>query len=321
MTLREPLSYLHTAGPAADPATALTWGLLAISVAVTVAITALVVVGAWTRRSGAAPIAIRHVAVARRGEGVRWIWIGVGLSTVLLLAATIWTVMVLAATAHPPTAPALTLEITGNQWWWKARYLAADPTQVIVTANEIHIPVGRPVRVRLLSDDVIHSFWVPALAGKTDTIPGRTNVAWLQADRPGRYAGQCTEYCGQQHAHMAFRVFADPPAAFEAWRRHQLAPARPPLTTEAQRGAQIVAFRCGACHAIRGTEAGGTTGPDLTHLMSRTTLASGAIPNSPGGLAGWIGNPQGVKPGTKMPTLFLTGPELNDVRAYLLTLS
>jgi cytochrome c oxidase subunit 2 len=316
-----PLSYLHTAGPAADPTTALTWGLIAISVAVSVVVTVLVLYGAWSRRSRIAPIAIRHVAVERRRDGVRAIWIGVGISTVLLLAATLWTVMVLAATAHPPTVPALTIEVTGNQWWWKARYLAADPAQTFVTANEIHIPVGRPVRVRLLSDDVIHSFRVPALAGKTDTIPGRTNLAWLQADRPGRYAGQCTEYCGQQHAHMAFTVFADLPAAFAAWQAHQLAPARPPATPQAAQGQQIVIFRCGACHAIRGTGAGGTSGPDLTHLMSRTTLASGALPNSPGGLAGWIGNPQGVKPGTRMPTLFLSGPELMAVRAYLQTLS
>lgn len=316
-----PLSYLHTAGPAADPATALTWAMLILSILVTLVVATLVVVAAWTHRSGVEPIAIRHVEVTRRGDGVRWIWIGVGVSSVLLLATAIWTVMVLAAIARPNATPALTIEVTGNQWWWQARYLSDDPGQVFATANEIHIPVGRPVRVRLATQDVIHSFWVPALAGKTDTIPGRTNITWLEADRPGRYAGQCTEYCGEQHAHMAFTVFADPPAAFEAWRRRQLVDAPPPATPEAVEGQQLVVEHCGACHTIRGTEAGGMAGPDLTHLMSRTTLASGAVANTPGGLSGWIGNPQAIKPGTKMPTLLLSGPQLAAVRAYLLTLS
>jgi cytochrome c oxidase subunit 2 len=320
MTAPPPLSYLQTAGPAADPTTALTWGLLWLSVAVCVVITVLVGGGVWARRSGVAPLSIRDAPVTRTGDGVRWIWIGAAISTVLLLAATIWTAWVLAATAHPRTPPVLTITVEGDQWWWRARYLDSDPSQAFTTANEIHIPVGQPVRVRLVSRDVIHSFWVPALAGKTDTIPGRANLTWLQADHPGRYAGQCTEYCGQQHAHMAFVVFADPPAQFDAWRRRQQAQANPPATPQAAEGQQIVVARCGQCHAVRGTRAGGQAGPDLTHLMTRTTLASGAIANTPGGLSGWVANPQGVKPGTKMPAPYLSGPQLAAVRAYLLTL-
>jgi cytochrome c oxidase subunit 2 len=261
-----------------------------------------------------------NVAIQPRGAGVRWIWIGVALSSVVLLATIIWTVVVFNAVAHPARHPMLTIEVTGRQWWWSAYYLNDDPTQNFMTANEIHIPVGEPVRLRLLSGDVIHSFWAPALAGKTDMIPGRTNIMWLQADKAGRYRGECQEYCGLQHANMAFAVVAEPREQFERWRQAQLRLAAPPATPQQIEGQRIFTFKCGACHTVRGSEAGGSTGPDLTHLMSRRSLAAGAAPNNPGALSGWIGNPQGVKPGVHMPTLFLSGPELAAVRSYLLTL-
>ena len=222
----------------------------------------------------------------------------------------------MAQVGSPPTAPAVTLEITGHQWWWEARYVGADPSQTFVTANEIHIPVGRPVLVKLKGADVIHSFWIPALAGKTDTIPGRTNLTWLQADRPGTYRGQCTEYCGLQHAHMAAFVIAEAPEAFEAWRQGQLRPA-PPAAPAAASGEALFVARCGSCHRVRGTGAGGRLGPDLTHLMSRATLAAGVVPNTPAGLAGWIANPQALKPGARMPASGLDGVELGQVTAYL----
>lgn len=315
-----PLSYLRTFGPAGDAATQLNWAAIIISIAVSVIIGLLVIAGVWRRRAPQGADEIQAVPVERRGDGVRWIWIGVAITSVVLLAVLIWTVAALMAVANPSRPPQLTIAVTGHQWWWEAVYKSPDPTQRFVTANELHIPVGQPVRIELLSADVIHSFWVPALAGKTDTIPGRRNIAWLQADKPGRYMGQCTEYCGQQHAHMSFTVVAEPPAQFEAWRRRQLAPPPAPTTPEQAEGLHLVVVKCGACHAIRGTDAGGHTAPDLTHLMSRSELASGAVPNTPAGLSGWIANPQGVKPGTRMPTLFLSGPELNAVRSYLLTL-
>jgi len=174
--------------------------------------------------------------------------------------------------------------------------------------------------VELTGADVIHSFWIPALAGKTDTIPGRTNLTWLQADRPGVYRGQCTEYCGAQHAHMAAFVVADTPAAFEAWRRGQLAPAPTPASPLTMAGARVFQAHCSACHAVRGTQADGIVGPDLTHLMSRQTIAAGALPNDGASLAGWVANPQALKPEAKMPANNLTGPQLNAVVAYLETL-
>jgi cytochrome c oxidase subunit 2 len=311
-----PLSYLTSAGAKSDATLPLTWGLIAISAAV-VAIVAVLVLAALarSRSRAAAPV------VDDDSRATSWVYIGVGISTCVLVVALVWTVRVLAVVNAPPGRPALTIEITGNQWWWKARYLNDDPSKVLTTANEIHIPVGTPVRIRLLGGDVIHSFWVPALAGKTDTIPGQVNTAWLEASAPGRYRGQCTEFCGVQHAHMGFDVVADPPDAFAKWLDAQLAPAASVTGGAMQHGEQAFVFRCGACHTVRGTEAGGTVGPDLTHLMSRRSIAAGTLPNNASMLAAWIANPQALKPGTRMPTLQLTGPEIGDISAWLATLN
>jgi cytochrome c oxidase subunit 2 len=309
-----PLSYLASSGAKADATLPLTWGLIAISAAVIVIIAVLVLVALVRSRARA------DADVVAAGAGAAsWVYIGVGITTVVLVAALVWTARVLAVVNAPPGKAALTIEITGNQWWWKARYLNDDPSKVLTTANEIHIPVGKSVRLRLLGGDVIHSFWVPALAGKTDTIPGQVNTAWLEASAPGRYRGQCTEYCGAQHAHMGFDVVADAPDAFANWLDAQLAPAAS-APAAMQRGEQAFVFRCGACHTVRGTEAGGTVGPDLTHLMSRQSIAAGTLPNNAAMLAAWIANPQALKPGTRMPTLQLSGPEIGDISAWLATL-
>jgi cytochrome c oxidase subunit 2 len=167
---------------------------------------------------------------------------------------------------------------------------------------------------------VIHSFWVPKLAGKTDTIPGQANRAWLHADRPGRYRGTCSEYCGAQHAKMGFEVVAEPMGDFLRWRAAQQAPAPPPTTLAQQRGLVIATMRCGQCHMIRGTSATSRTGPDLTHLMSRRMIAAMTLPNTRGSLAGWIQDPQSAKPGARMPGQALTGRQLGDVTAYLASL-
>jgi cytochrome c oxidase subunit 2 len=184
----------------------------------------------------------------------------------------------------------------------------------------LHIPVGRSVHIELLSDDVIHSFWIPALAGKTDVIPGQTNVAWLEATKPGIYRGQCTEYCGEQHAQMAMYVIADPPAQFQSWWDTQLASAPQANSDAVAYGQAIVTERCGACHSIRGTSAGGIFGPDLTHLMSRRTIAAGTLPNDRENLAHWISHAQAIKPGSRMPTIALSPDELVAVATYLQTL-
>jgi cytochrome c oxidase subunit 2 len=227
---------------------------------------------------------------------------------------------VLARVNAPPGPAALTIEVTGQQWWWKARYLDENPSRILTTANEIHIPVGKPVRIELLGADVIHSFWVPTLAGKTDAIPGQVNTAWIEASAPGRYRGQCAEYCGAQHAHMGFDIVADPPDAFAKWLDAQLAPALEPTSEESKQGERDFEFHCGACHTVRGTMAGGTVGPDLTHIMSRQSIAADAAPNSESMLAAWIANPQAIKPGTHMPTLQLPGRKIGDISAYLATL-
>jgi cytochrome c oxidase subunit 2 len=223
----------------------------------------------------------------------------------------------LAAIAGPPAHPGLIIDVTARQWWWEVQYNSSRPPDNFVTANEIHIPVGVPVLVRLHGVDVIHSFWVPKLSGKTDVIPGQTNLSWMQADRPGRYLGQCSEYCGLQHAHMQFEVVAEPQADFNNWQILQRQQASPPVTPEQTRGLALVEYRCGLCHAVRGTVAGAISAPDLTHLMSRRTLAAGTLVNNPGNLVGWIQNPQNIKPGNLMPNQFLSAQQLSDALVYL----
>lgn len=214
--------------------------------------------------------------------------------------------------------PALTLKVTGNQWWWQVQYEDDQPSRVLTTANEIHIPVGEPVQIKLEATDVIHSFWVPELSGKQDLIPGRQNVLTLKADKPGRYRGQCAEFCGLQHAKMALLVIAEPRADFDAWRQVQLAPAAEPQGGEARKGRDVFQSRpCMMCHQIRGTTAGGRTGPELTHLASRKTIAAGALPMTRGALAAWIADPQAIKPGSNMPRVRLDADELNALVAYL----
>jgi cytochrome c oxidase subunit 2 len=292
---------------------ALTWGVLIISLAVIVLITGLLA-GALLRRPGLRMERGERGPVLNDEGGLNWIWIGASLSALAMLLTIIWTVKVLAAIEAPASKPAVTIEITGRQWWWQARYLADDPARDFLTANEIHIPAGQPVRLKLIGGDVIHSFWVPQLAGKMDAIPGQVNETWIEASKPGVYLGQCTEYCGQQHAHMALRVIADTPAGFQAWRTHQLA------APEAVSGGREFEEQCGRCHTVRGTGATGSMGPDLSHLMQRQTIASGLLPNDAADLDRWIADPQGLKPGTLMPAVKLTDGQRARIDAYLVAL-
>lgn len=216
------------------------------------------------------------------------------------------------------TADALDLRITGHRWWWDVEYHDAGPARVIRTANEIHIPTGKPVRFTLSSIDVIHSFWVPNLHGKRDLVPGHPTTLTLQADRPGVYAGQCAEYCGTQHAHMRLVLVAQDPAAYAQWRQAQLSPAPEPATTSQRRGRDIfLSQACVMCHTIGGTSARSRVGPDLTHLASRAYLAGGAIPNTRGHLAGWIVDPQSTKPGVMMPPASIAPVDLHPLLDYL----
>ena len=213
-------------------------------------------------------------------------------------------------------SPALEVRVTGHQWWWRIQY--RDPVSYgwVETANELHLPQGQTVRLVLGAADVIHSFWVPNVAGKLDMIPGRTNLLDVTARRLGWYRGQCAEFCGTQHAHMALAVKVESPAAFRAW----LAAQRAPATPAAGRGAAVFQVACAACHAIRGAVAAGRAGPDLTHVAARRSLAAGTLTMTRGNLQGWIAQPQAIKPGTSMPQIPLTPADADAVATYLATL-
>jgi cytochrome c oxidase subunit 2 len=315
--MKAPLDYLHSAGGSADVIRPLTWTTLIISVAVIVVIAAILWIAVSRARAHGGARETRSIPIQEGARGTRWISTGIAISAIPLLLTLVWTMVALAKISGGGPANAIVLDVTPRQWWWDVQYGSSDPSQIFSTANEIHIPVGMPVKVRLHGADVIHSFWVPKLSGKADAIPGRTNVTWLQASTPGRYRGQCTEFCGFQHAHMAFDVVAETPEAFAAWRERQLAPAPEPTTPEQSRGRAFVEYRCGLCHRVRGTTAGAVIAPDLTHVMTRAQIASGTLPTSTGTLATWIRNPQALKPGSLMPNQNLTGPELADTLAYL----
>jgi cytochrome c oxidase subunit 2 len=310
------MDYLHADGLMAKRILPLTQALLIVSAIVVVIVMGLVLVAILRRGRGGAVADTPIEEVGGRG----WISIGVGLSTVVLVGLVVWTSMTMARIANPPNKPALSIDVRGHQWWWEFVYQNDDPSKIFTTANEIHIPVGKPVRFTLNGEDVIHTFWVPSLGGKIQLIPGQTNVTWLEADRPGVYRGQCSQYCGQQHAHMILSIFADAPDAFETWRADQLRAASQPASNDVRLGELRFIGHCGACHTVRGTLANGDVGPDLTHLMSRTTIAAGELPNNPGFLSGWIANPQNLKPGSLMPDPELSGPDLASIRSFLVTL-
>ena len=259
---------------------------------------------------------------AKPGEKTGWyVVVGAGIVMPIVLLSALFVVsdiFVIQTTQAPAaTATQLTVRVIGHQWWWEVRY----PGSRAVTANEIHIPVRTPVRVDVVTADVIHSFWVPQLNRTIDAIPGRTNAIELYADRTGRYRGQCDEFCGLQHAHMAFYVFADPPAVFRRWLAAQARPAAAPGSGTAKQGEQLfMNGPCSTCHTIRGTSAAGYTGPDLTHVASRSTLAALALPNGRTELGRWITDSQEIKPGNEMPEFAVRGRRLRALVDYLQSL-
>ncbi len=215
--------------------------------------------------------------------------------------------------------PMLHIEVVGEQFWWRVLYLDKNGRPQLETANEIHIPVGVTVELRLRSADVIHSFWVPSLHGKLDMIPGHVNTMRMQADRAGVSRGQCAEYCGAQHAKMAFLVIALEPARFDQWFAAQMQSAHAPATAQLRRGQELfMSTGCVTCHTVRGTDARGVIGPDLTHIGSRRTIGAGLFPNTVGALGGWIADSQALKPGNRMPAFSdLKGEELRALAAYM----
>ena len=241
-------------------------------------------------------------------------------------AATTMTIVGLTAasavTGHGLTTPmgpaAITVDAIGHQWWWDFQFRDVSPAEFVSSPNELHVPVGQPVMIKTMSRDVIHSFWVPNLHGKRDLIPGQVTNTWIQADRPGVYRGLCAEFCGHQHAQMAFAVVVEPPAKFKAWIDHQRQNASEPADERERRGQQVfLTSPCATCHTIRGTKAASRIGPDLTHIGSRMTLAAGTLPNTEAHLATWLGDPQAVKPGTRMPQVPMAETDRAALIAYL----
>ncbi|MFM0054786.1 cytochrome c oxidase subunit II [Paraburkholderia phytofirmans] len=312
-----PLNYfLHAAGPAAAPTMHLGWAMAGISVTVTVVIAGLLIAAIVRKRPTA-----RGDSLNAETGGMRWIYIGTGVSSVALLAMLVYILITLESVATPATHPQLSITVTAYDWWWKVDYADdPNPARNFSTANEIHIPVGEPVKIALKSADVVHAFWVPQLAGKTQTIPGQTNEQWIQADRAGIYRGQCSQFCGAQHAHMAFEVLAQSPADFNAWRDAQGRTAVSATDSSVATGRHLFAERCAGCHTIRGTDADGLQAPDLTHLNSRRLIAAGALTNTPDHLLDWIQHAQSIKPESLMPSIALSAGDAAALSAYLATL-
>jgi len=325
-------SVLRPASPQASAVHGLWDFMLIVSVIVYVLVMAAALYAVWCARQAArdgtaiGPDPAARDRVVReeyaRTRSMRRVLTGAGALTVLtLFTYLLYDFSVGRANAIPLHDPqALHIRIVGHQWWWEVQYQDTAPHHLVTTANEIHVPVGRPVIFQLESADVIHSFWIPNLNGKKDLVPGHVNYAWFTAVRPGIYRGQCAEFCGYEHAKMAVLVIAQPAAQFNGWYAAQLRPAAPPPANDSIRVAGervFLAGPCALCHTIEGTMAGGRTGPTLTHLASRLTLAAGMLPNTRGNLAGWIADPQRIKPGALMPPNALSPRDLRALLAYL----
>lgn len=303
-------SVLDPAGPQAAHIARLWWLMFLVCTGVFVIVMAFVAI-AVARGRGA------HTNDEERGLTLGVVT-GVSLTIAILfvlLVASVWTDRTIASLG---AASAVSISVKGHQWWWEIDYEDAIANRRVKTANDIHIPIGRPVVLKVTSSDVIHSFWVPNLHGKRDLVPGYVTAIWIQADRPGLYRGQCAEFCGFQHANMALFVTAENNDQFEGWLANQRKPAMEPETESQRHGREVfLATTCTQCHTIRGTIAGAILGPDLTHVGSRAALAAGTLPNTRGHLAGWIVDSQGIKPGNRMPPNGLAGSDLQALLEYM----
>jgi cytochrome c oxidase subunit 2 len=310
------------AGPAAHRIASLGWFVLITFSAVTVVMWILVFWLAARRRGSLAS----HLPFDAP-EDHRWIVVG-GFTIPVIILATIFIVMLRTMSAFPMgdgemASMAANIRITGHQWWWEVEYLEGGVHEHVAAANEIHIPTGTPVDIELRSHDVIHSFWVPRLHGKVDLIPAMINRIRIQADEAGTYRGECAEYCGPQHAHMILYVVAQSPADYRKWLQGARQPSTPPADAFAVRGQQVfMANQCVFCHTIRGTDARGRVGPDLTHVGSRLGVAANTLPNDIASLEAWVTHAQSLKPHAQMPNITaFTGEDLRSLVAYLRTLN
>jgi cytochrome c oxidase subunit 2 len=299
-------SVLDTHGSEAHRIAGVWWLMFSLATAVYVVVGVLILYGALRGRRQQ-----RSHDFGRREDAFIWIG-GVVVPTIILVVLGVFTVRT-TSTLRRPSAQAVRVEVVGKDWWWQVRYPDIDFT----TANELHLPAGRPVQIDLTSDNVIHSFWVPQLAAKLDTIPGQHNVLTFTPTKPGIYTGKCSQFCGLQHAHMDVSVIVQTPVDFDRWLARWAHPSAEP-TSEAEARGQLVFTRsaCAGCHTIKGTEATGTLGPDLTDIGERLKLGT-FIDNNKGNLGGWVANAQTLKPGNLMPPIALSPADLQAILAYL----
>ena len=307
-------SMVDPAGPKARGVFDFWMFLIIVASTVFVIFLAVLLIGLFKRARTAEP---ESPAVHR--TVTRWVVSSVAATLVILIVFLVLDFRLGRAIAVTGPRKPLIVEVIGHQWWWEVVYPdSVTSSNYIYTANEIHIPVGRPVILHLSASDVIHSFWVPNLSGKKDLIPGKATETWIQANVPGVYRGQCAEFCGHQHAKMAMEVVAESPEEFERWAVRMREPAATPADSMRLAGRQVfVTSSCSNCHAVGGSPASGHVGPDLTHLASRRTIAAATLPNSRGNLAGWILDPQQIKPGAMMPANSLDPDQLQSLLAYL----
>ncbi|HEV7745205.1 MAG TPA: cytochrome c oxidase subunit II [Pyrinomonadaceae bacterium] len=314
-------SVLNPGGPQSEHISRLWWFMLFVSTAVflLVMISLWLAVNSRTKPTNSSP---EKETVGTKGRKGLIVILATGVTVAILFAFMVDSFLVgRGLTAELERKQGLNIEITGHQWWWEVRYQDVDASSIFTTANEIHIPVGVPVTFSLKASDVIHSFWVPNLHGKKDLIPGKISTIWLQADRPGVYRGQCAEYCGHQHAHMALWIFAEPLEQFDAWRRAQIQSAVSPASASEQKGQQVfLSSACVMCHAINGTPAGANFGPNLTHLATRKTIAAATLANDRSHLQQWVDDSQQVKPGNRMPANKLRPEDMQALLDYLQSL-
>jgi len=308
---------LDSRGTGAERVEAMWWAMLVVSGLIYTGVLVLLLVAALRRR--------REEAENGHPQGLAWILGGgVVVPAIVLTPLFVWTLTEMGHLRPDAERHDFTIQVAARQYWWDVEYVLGgegERIERVRTANEIRVPVGRRVRLELTSHDVIHSLWIPSLQGKTDLIPGRVTVTWLEATRPGAMRGQCAEFCGTQHARMALAVRAEPEQEFEAWLRTQRASAAEPTDSLARAGREVfLSTACAMCHAVRGTQALAQVAPDLTHVASRLTLAAGQLPNTPSHLASWVGNPQLLKPGSQMPRVPLSSEELGALLHYLDTL-
>ncbi|RZJ08881.1 MAG: cytochrome c oxidase subunit II [Rubrivivax sp.] len=303
-----PPPVLDPHGPFSNSVTTLAWVLMGLMTLIFLGVCAAM----WVALYGSDELRARL-----GGERVVK-WFGLIIPAGVLLLLLVWG-LTLVRGLSTIQGDELRMRVSGNIYWWRVSYLDAAGREVHADANELHIPVGRPVVVEMVSEDVIHSFWVPKLGGKMDMVPGRTNRLKLQADRPGSYGGQCAEFCGGAHALMGFVVIAHDEADWQRWMAARLAPPAVSLNAEALRGQQLFnEFGCAACHRVAGTEAQGVAGPDLTHVGSRRSLGAGILSNTRATLIGWIGDSQSIKPNNRMPAYrSLKADELNALASYM----